>query len=150
VPASSTTTRRVRRSAALLLCAAGLLAGCASSEPVAPEARAVKPAAETADWKPAQTATLLGTWHSRLVEGEPAASLLGLYYHFSADGSYAGAALVAGSPPAFQVQNGHWSLAAGRLTLDEGEEPATLEEAPGMLRLTTSQGRVIFDRDESR
>jgi len=139
-----------RTSLAALLAGAVLLAGCMASDPVAPEARDVKTREQTAQWKPAEAASIPGLYRSGTIEGEAAAALLQVVYYFGEDGAYTGAALVASDPPAFQVLDGRWQFSGGLLSLGGDSEPARLEEAEGMLRLTTSEGTVVLYRDEIR
>ncbi len=142
--------RRPRRLLASILLVAGALAGtaCSSATPLAPAARAVEPGVDQAHWQPARASSIPGTWRSEIIEGAAAPSLLEITYHFEADHSYAAAALVASHPPTFQVRNGHWSLANGKLSLGDGSEPPVAEEAESRLRLSTGEGRVVLHRDE--
>ncbi len=134
----------------LVLALSSALFACASASPLAPAARAVETTAANVRWQPAHATSIPGTYRSETIEGAAAPSVIGLYYHFEADRSYAAAALLASHPPAFQVRNGTWSLDQGKLSLGDGSEPAVIEEAEGRLRLTTSQGRVVLHRDEIR
>jgi hypothetical protein len=54
------------------------------------------------------------------IDGEAAASVARISYFFSPDGSYTGAALVLGEPPAFQTLSGRWSLSGETLDLGSG------------------------------
>lgn len=98
------------------------------------------------DWRPAQAADLLGYWESSAVEGDAAAALRKLYYLFAADGSYTGAALVAGATgPQFQTLDGSWTLADGLLDLGDGAT-AEAQVAPGWLRLVNEGGTLLLER----
>jgi len=126
------------------------LPSCAASNVVAVDSREVKSREDQAPWKPAKVDDLPGSYRSGSIEGSAAASMLKLFYYFDADGSYSGAALVASRPPRFQILNGRWSLSKGKLLLGEDSEPATLEVSEDMLRLSTSEGKVVLYRDEIR
>ncbi len=107
-----------------------------------PEASAPAPL----EWRPAQADDPLGYWESTAVEGEAAAALRKLYYHFASDGSYTGAALVAGdSGLQFQTLDGRWTLTDGVLDLGDGAT-ASLQAAPGWLRLGTEGGMLLLAR----
>ncbi len=97
-------------------------------------------------WRPAQAVDLSGLFESTSIEGEAAASLWKIYYHFAADGSFTGAALVVGGPqPEFQTLSGAWMLDEKGLDLGDGQ-PVPAFAAPGQLKLEAEGGVVILQR----
>ncbi len=123
---------------------------CYVSSVVALKDRDVKTREKGAKWSPAKAASIPGLYRSGSIEGDPAASLLKIFYYFDEDGSFTAAALLATSPPRFQVLSGHWKFKDGKLSLGEDEEPAQLEESEDMLRISTQDGRVVLYREEIR
>jgi hypothetical protein len=136
------------------LVAAGLaasLAGCVPSNVVATTDRAVLVEADRAVWRPASAPDVAGLWCSGPLTGAVASSLLKVVYLFRADGQFAGAALYSGPPEAFEVLSGRWTVPApGRIEFGSEAEPATLEVATGMLRLSGSDGTLVLYREELR
>jgi hypothetical protein len=132
---------RARSLAAALALAAA--PGCLASTVVPPAERA--PSAEHRQWRPAEVADLLGYFELLAIEGEAAASLRKVYYHFSDDGTYTGAALVAGldSPPRFQTLSGTWLLTAGELVLDL-DAPVQALASEGLLELRSQGGALVL------
>ncbi len=126
----------------------GTLAGCLASSVVAPEERDAFLAPELA-FGPYSGAPLEGLYGSISIEGDASLSLLKVYYCFQPGGTFAGAALLAGDPPAFQVLSGSWTLTDAGLVLGEGAAPARLEAAPDHLRLTGAEGAVVLRREET-
>lgn len=125
-------------------------AGCVPSNVVAATDRSVVVESDTAEWHPATLEDVPGYYSSGPMTGALATALLKLHYHFSPDGSFTGAALFPGPPAAFQVLSGSWTLGEdARLTLDDAE-PADLEAADGMLRLTGPDGSVVLYREGLR
>jgi len=136
----------MRRALAGLLCAA---AGCIAPSVLESSGRApvVEPPAALA-WHAALPADLSGLFESVSVEGESAASLWKVYYHFTpagdAGGTYSGAALVIGEAgPGFQTLSGAWSLRDGALDLGDGQ-PVRASAAPGHLRLESGAGSAVL------
>jgi hypothetical protein len=122
------------------------LSSCLASSVVDPDARAVHTEALALEWRSASAADLQGLFESRSIDGEAGASLWKLYYHFSADGTYSGAALVFdGSHAAFQTLSGMWSLADGRLELDS-LVPAQAWVADDFMRLESEEGAALLER----
>jgi hypothetical protein len=106
--------------------------------------RAVEVAPAELAWRPAVAEDLRGLWESVAIEGEAAASLWRVYYHFASDGTYTGAALViGGAQPEFQTLSGSWTLADGVLDLGEGNT-ARASVAALELRLQTDGGTAIL------
>lgn len=135
--------------AGLALAALTLLPACLASTVVERDARSVAEAEPELDWRPAEAADLDGLYESVRLEGEAAAALWKLYYHFAPDGSYTGAALVFdGERAAFQTLSGTWSLAAGRLELD-GTEGATAAVVGDRLRIENEAGTALLRRAEA-
>ena len=128
------------------LAASALLPGCLASTVVEATARAVPVDEAARVWRPAEAGDLEGLWESARLEGEAAAALWKVYYHFAPDGSYTGAALVFdGERPAFQTLAGSWSLAGGRLELD-GLETSSADLSGGELRISGASGTAYFRR----
>lgn len=135
--------RRALGIALALACAA-----CAGSSRLERSDRAVAPEQAQLDWLPAEPADLLGLFESVSIEGEAASALWKVYYHFAADGSYTGAALViGGSHPEFQTLSGSWTLAHGILDLGQ-DERLSVRAAPDHLELESSGGIAILRRVE--
>lgn len=135
--------------ALLLACGAlaASLSACFPSNVVAPVERMVTLDSDLVAWRPAERADVPGLYSSTEIAGPMAASLWKLHYFFDAGGAYTGAALFAGSPPHFEVLSGTWSFTDGKLQLDDAE-PAVLEAAPRLLRLSGVEGSVVLARDE--
>jgi hypothetical protein len=85
-------------------------------------ARAVEAPPAQIAWQAAKAADFNGLFESTSIEGEAAASLWKIYYHFANDGTFTGAALVIGGPqPAFQTLSGTWKLDERGLDLGDGQ-----------------------------
>jgi hypothetical protein len=126
--------------------AALLATSCIAPSVVDSAGRAVATKAEDLTWRDAESADLRGLFESTSIEGEVAASLWRVYYHFAEDGTYTGAALVVGGVrPEFQTLSGTWTLAGGVLDLGEGQT-ARASAAPEHLRLASGGGVVILRR----
>jgi hypothetical protein len=97
-------------------------------------------------WLPADAQALPGGWESDGIEGEAAALVWKIYYHFADDGTYTGAALVlADRNPEFQTLAGTWSVEAGALTLNS-DPPVPAWIAGERMKLEGSTGTVTFRR----
>lgn len=130
----------------LALAALPALCACISPSVVSSEGRAVRPAAEELLWSPARAEDFDGLFESVRIEGEAAAALGKVYYHFSPDGTYTGAALVFdGVRPAFHTLSGSWSLTEQGLDLGDGQ-PARVWAATDHLKLETPAGEAILRR----
>ena len=138
------------RTALLATSVATMVTGCVPSNVVAVEDRMVieQPVIDQ-PWEPATRSDLVGLFESLEIHGDAAAALWKVYYHFSADGGYSGAALVSGDDGArFQVLSGAWTLEEGGLVdLHDGSEPLRALVAGGFLQLESSAGSVVFRRD---
>lgn len=121
-------------------------AACLASSVIAPEDRAAHLGPEELPWQPYAGAPLAGLYASVAISGDLSLGLLKVYYHFTPDGRFTGAALLTGEPPSFQTLSGTWSLSADGLRLGEGA-PAKLEEAPDHLRLSGEEGAVVLRRE---
>ena len=121
------------------------LAACISPSVVESSGRAVAAEASTLDWRPATASDLRGLYESTAIEGEVAASLWRVYYHFSVGGSYTGAALLVGDPPQFQTLSGTWSLADGQLDLGQGQV-VRASVAGEQLKLESEGGVAVLRR----
>jgi len=129
---------------------AALFCGCASSS-LAVEGRAVQDELELLDWRPASAADVLGHWRVRSLNGSAAAVVLDLGYWIDEDGRFSGAALFSGSTPTYEVLSGTWTLTSGgALQLGAEAEPARAEVAGDWLRLSGTQGSLVFERAEIR
>jgi hypothetical protein len=97
-------------------------------------------------WQPAEKGDLQGLFESVSIEGEAAAQLWRVYYHFAEDGTYTGAALVIGGErPEFQTLSGQWDLHAGALDLGDGSRIAAFA-ATDHVKLETDGGSVVLRR----
>jgi len=124
---------------------------CITPNVVDRSARAVEANADALAWTAAQSEDVAGYFESVSIEGEAAASLSRIYYHFApnangASGTYTGAALlVVGAAPQFQTLSGDWSLADGWLEFSDGSR-ARAFAAPEHLKLETEGGVAILRR----
>ena len=119
--------------------------GCLASSVVPSAERvAIAPKLEQS-WRRATVEDLRGFFESLSIEGEAAASVRKLYYHFAADGSFSGAALLQQPDGSleFATLRGGWTLESGRLQLDDSD-PAQASVSAGQLKLDSSSGSVIF------
>ncbi len=109
------------------------------------QARAVEHAPAEVAWQALEAQNLNGLFESVSIEGERAALLWKIYYHFASDGTFTGAALViGGAQPAFQTLSGNWKLDPNGLDLGDGQ-PVRASWAPGQLKLE-SEGTVVILR----
>jgi len=109
------------------------------------KARAVERAPADVAWRAPTAADLDGLYESVSIEGEQAAALWKIYYHFASDGTFTGAALVIGGrQPAFQTLSGAWKLDENGLDLGDGK-PVRTSCAPDLLKLE-SEGTVVILR----
>lgn len=130
---------------------ATLCGGCIAPSVVGSSGRAVEVAPQQLVWSPAQAAQLDGLFESIAIEGEVAASLWRIHYHFhragseASSGTYSGAALVLGAEsPQFQTLSGEWSLSNGRLDFSDGAGAQVF--ASGELLKLESEGGVVVLR----
>jgi ABC-type nitrate/sulfonate/bicarbonate transport system substrate-binding protein len=142
--------RSERRRCVALACAGLLLAGCAGSGTLDPATRMRVEASALEQWRALEAGELEGLYESERIEGEVAAALWKVEYHFDAGGAFSGAALVFGERgPEFQTLNGAWSVpAAGLLRLGEDEARAALDGE--RLRLELGGGVLILRREALR
>lgn len=104
-------------------------------------------------WIPASPADLDGLFESHAIEGEAAASLGRVSYHFTRDGEkasgwFTGAALVIGGErPSFQTLEGEWRLVEGLLSFSDGAEARAFVSGD-FLKLATGPDAVILSRVE--
>lgn len=141
-----------RRSASPACLLALLAPACIPSNVVAPQDRMVAVDQDKVHWMPATASAFDGLYASISLTGDVAAGLWKVYYHFTPDGRFTGAALLQGESgaPAFQVLDGTWTLAGDVLRLGEGAEPATAEMAPDLLRLRGAAGTVVLRREPTQ
>lgn len=108
------------------------------------QARAVETAPAQIEWRAAEAADFRGLYESASIEGEAAASLWKIYYHFAEDGTFSGAALVIGGPqPEFQTLSGTWKLDEHGLDLGDGQSVPVFA-ADGRLKLAPAEGEVVI------
>jgi hypothetical protein len=132
-----------RRWIAAALCVAP---GCITPSVVDSAGRGVEAPAEVVAWHPATATDLRGLFESVSIEGEAAAALGRVLYHFGSDGSYTGAALViGGDQPEFQTLSGTWTLGGDGLDLGDGQIVAA-EVAGDLLRLSSAGGTAVLRR----
>jgi hypothetical protein len=141
----------LRRSTRALTALLAALAPACASHKLAVGERAVQEESESIEWRAAAAGDLVGQWRARSIKGPAAAVLMDLAYWIAADGNFSGAALFAGSPPAYQVLSGRWTLMSdGRLQLGEDSEPARAEVGASFLRLEGAEGSIVLERAELR
>jgi hypothetical protein len=129
-----------------ILLALALLPGCIAPSVVESSGRAVEPAVEQLEWRAATASDFDGLYESIRIEGDAAASLWRVYYHFTPAGTYTGAALVTGGDaPEFQTLSGRWTIQGDTLDLGDGQ-PIRATAAPGHLRLVTDGGVAVLRR----
>jgi hypothetical protein len=129
-----------------LLLALVALGSCYASNVVARGDRAVVADDAEVVWTEASAADLEGLFESVAIRGEAALSLRKVYYVFSGDGRYTGAALVEDDDgPRFQTLSGRWQLLPGGLVLDDAP-PARLQAAPERLRIEAEGGELVLRR----
>ncbi len=110
--------------------------------------RAVETPPAQVAWRAAAAADLNGLFESTSIEGEAAAALWKLYYHFATDGTFSGAALVIGAEqPQFQTLSGTWKLDENGLDLGNGQVGRAFV-APLQLKLEAEDGVFTFRRVE--
>jgi hypothetical protein len=134
-----------------ILALAPLATGCIASNVLGVQDRAVQLDETPLDWRAPERAELVGLWRTTAISGPAAAVLLDLTYWLDDDGTFSGAALFAGPPPAYETLSGTWRFGAdGTLQLGEDVEPATVELAADVLRLRGTDGVLTFERAELR
>jgi hypothetical protein len=127
-------------------CVLLLLAGCYASNVVAVRDRTVVDDVTALAWRPAQADDVPGLYESVAVQGDAAFALRRVYYWFSSDGRYAGAALIAADTGmAFQTLAGTWRLGPEGFVLDAAA-PAQLLAAPEHLRIDAGNGVLVLRR----
>ena len=133
----------MRKLAPALLLAA---TACITPNVLDESARSVAPAPVAFAWQPARAENLRGLFESISIEGESAAALWKIYYHFGEDGTYTGAALIQdGAQPHFQTLSGAWKL--GESGLDLGNDQiAKASAAPDALKLEVAGTTMILRR----
>jgi len=100
-------------------------------------------------WMPVVPQDLAGSFESVEICGDIAACVLQITYRFEPGGGYQGEALLLfESGPATRQISGTWKLAAGRLHLGNGSEPAEISTDGSRLRLTTALGTVTLRRTD--
>lgn len=123
-----------------------LTPACITPSVVESSGRAVEAPAVELQWRAAVAADFDGLFESLSIEGEAAAALWRVAYHFARDGSFSGAALViGGTHPEFQTLSGTWTATDGRIELGDGEW-IDARAAEGHLRLESAGGIVILRR----
>jgi hypothetical protein len=123
-----------------------LAPACIAPSVVDSSGRAVALAATQVEWRDAQPADFDGLFESTAIEGDAAAAIGRIYYHFASSGSYTGAALViGGADPEFQTLTGRWALGTDGLDLGDGV-PVRASAAEGWLRLASEGGVVTLHK----
>jgi hypothetical protein len=102
------------------------------------------------DWRPAEASDVPGTYVSTELSGQLAFSVKKLVYLFQPAGTYAGAALVDGAPPHFELVQGTWEVEEGKLSLDGGTAAGIQVAGDGALLLAGAEGRVLLRREQER
>jgi len=129
-----------------LLGVLALAPACVHAKVMAQDDRAVAAFAGEQVWRPAEAADVHGLYESVSIEGDAAAALWRIYYHFADDGTYTGAALtLGGSQPEFQTLSGTWHLTDSTLDFDSTTTARALV-AGDELRLETEGGVVVLRR----
>jgi len=124
-----------------------LVAACIPSNVVAAEEREVAPAVETLAFTEPMPQVLSGLYESVSIDGDIAASMWKVYYHFAPGGDFSGAALVlVDGQPQFQTLSGRYRIGDDRISLGEDNEPALLAAAKDHLRITSSDGSIVLRR----
>jgi len=121
-----------------------LAPACIAPSVVDSTGRSVAIAATDVAWRDAQAADFDGFFESTSIEGEAAAAIGRIYYHFAPSGTYTGAALVIGGlEPEFQTLSGRWTHGPEGLDLGDGV-PVRASAADGFLRLASEGGVVTL------
>jgi len=125
----------------------GVLPACIAPSVLESSGRAVATdEAGSSAWRPAEARDLEGLYESEAIEGDGAAAVSRVWYHFAPDGSWSGAALIVGGvQPTFQTLSGTWSLRGGALHLGDGE-PVQATVAGERLRLESPGGVAVLKR----
>jgi hypothetical protein len=122
------------------------LGACISPSVLDSEGRAIDASGDDLAWSAARAEDFDGLFESVRIEGDVASALGKVYYHFSPDGTFSGAALVFdGARPAFQTLSGTWTLSEVGLDLGDGE-PARAFVAVDHVKLETSEGTAVLRR----
>lgn len=129
---------------------APLTSSCIASNVLGVQDRAVQLEEAPLDWHEPARPELAGLWRTTTISGPAAAVLLDLTYWLSDDGTFSGAALFGGPPPAYETLSGTWTFADGTLQLGADAEPARVEIAGDVLRLSGEDGVLTFERADLR
>lgn len=134
----------------VLLAAVAGLSACIPSNVVARTDREVTIESAATAWRTATRADVSGYFRSEERTGALATGLWLVEYQFRDDGTFTGAALLQGDPDAFAVLSGDWSMPEDGVLVLDGAEPADLEAAEGLLRLSGPDGSVVLRREALR
>ena len=120
--------------------------GCIASNVVAVDDRMVVASpVGNLTWEPGTKADLSGLFESVEILGDSASALWKVYYYFSVDGTYSGAALVNGIEGLrFQVLSGSWAYIDGMLDLQDGNDALQTSVSGHFLKLESRAGSVVF------
>ncbi|MEZ5962942.1 MAG: hypothetical protein R3F56_03755 [Planctomycetota bacterium] len=130
-----------------LLASCALPPACIPSNVVAEEQRAVAVPTSALTWSEPLPATLSGLYESVLIAGDIAQAMWKVYYHFSPDGDFSGAALVViDGKPQFQTLTGRYRIGDASIQLGDDNEAATLAAARDHIRLTSAEGSIVLRR----
>ena len=131
---------------ALLCLALASTSACIQPSLLDESRRDVETTPEEVVWRPAQADDFRGLFESTAIEGENAAVLWKVYYHFAADGTFTGAALLLGGEnPAFLTLTGTWKLDERGLDLGDGAI-ARASASDEQLKLENDGGTVVLHR----
>ena len=129
----------------------GLAPACTMHSALPTEQRMVQLSTEapaiSEAWRSAEPGDLAGSYVSVEIQGAAAEAVRQMTYHFAADGSYSGSALIAaGGPPQHQAITGQWTLENGHLRLGRGAPAARARVCGRRLELATDLGTVVLTR----
>lgn len=121
-------------------------AGCITPSVLDESKRAVDVPLASLVWTAARAEDLRGLFESVAIEGDAAAGMAKVLYHFDTSGSYTGAALlIGGETPQFQTLSGRWTLAESGLDLGDGTI-VRAQIAGDYLRLSSEGGVATLRR----
>lgn len=132
---------------ALALAASFALSSCIASNVLDASERQVREGGPELVWRQAAPADFDGLFEAATLEGDVAAAVRAIYYHFTPGGDWSAAALIAGADGLrFQTLAGHFELHDGTLELEAGAAPATARAATDHLRLESTAGLLVLRR----
>ncbi|MEZ5977355.1 MAG: hypothetical protein R3F34_03960 [Planctomycetota bacterium] len=129
-----------------LLCIAPIAASCAGTGTLSSDAREVVDVEASLEWVPGASEDVPGIYTSTSIEGPAAAVLREVHYRFAEDGTFTGAALLTQPVHQYTVLTGEWRVDGDQLYLSEDGEPARIEVAGDLLRMSGAEGVVVLRR----